>query len=105
MSHITPYLITSDQLMDKAINQRTKFTDLNTGISKFIEWQEIEEGRKTNLPEIEETHKDILFIDWDARIKQSELAVARVTGVSKKIVKAVTYTLFSTNLVKEGNPK
>ena len=33
MSHIAPYLITSDQLMYKAIDQRTKFTDLNTKIS------------------------------------------------------------------------
>lgn len=38
MSDITPYLTTSDQLTDKAINQRTKFNDLNTRISNFIEW-------------------------------------------------------------------
>lgn len=37
MSHIAPYLITSDQLMDKLIDQRTEFTDLNTSISEFIE--------------------------------------------------------------------
>lgn len=40
MSHITPYLTTSDQLTNKAINQRTEFSDLNTKISEFIEWQE-----------------------------------------------------------------
>ena len=38
ISHITPYLITSNQLIDKMINQRTEFTDFNTRISKFIEW-------------------------------------------------------------------
>ena len=32
MSHIASYLITSDQLMDKVINQTTEFTDLNTRI-------------------------------------------------------------------------
>jgi len=37
MSHIAPYLITNDQLTDKAIDQRTEFTDLNTRISEFIE--------------------------------------------------------------------
>ena len=69
MSHVTPYMITNDQLTDKEIDQITKFNDLNTKISEYIEWQETEEGRSANLPEIEETHKDILFTDWDARIK------------------------------------
>ena len=64
MLHVTHYLITSDQLIDKAIDQRTEFNDLNTKISEFIEWKETEEDRRANLPEIEETHKDILFIDW-----------------------------------------
>jgi len=63
MSHIAPYLITSDQLTDKGIDQRNEFIDLNTGISEFIEWQETKQGRKANLLEIEETHKDIIFMD------------------------------------------
>ena len=105
MSQITPYLTTSDRITDKEIDQRTEFTDLNTRISEFIELQEIEEGRKANLSEIDETHKDILFIDWDSRIKQVELTVAREAGVSKNIIKAVNHTLFVTNLLKEGNLK
>lgn len=65
MSHIASYQIINDQLIDKPINQRIKFTNLNTRISEFIEWKEIEKGRKANLPEIKETHKDFIFIDWD----------------------------------------
>lgn len=55
--------------------------------------------------EIEETHKDILFIDWDARIKQVELVVAREAGLSKKIIKAINHMLLATNLKKVGNAK
>lgn len=44
-------------------------------------------------------------MNWDARIKQAELEVARAVGVSKNIVKAVNHTLYATNLVREGNPK
>lgn len=87
------------------IDKRTKFTDLNIRISKFIEWQETKDGRKANLPEIEETHEDILFTYWDARIKKDELAVAREVGVSKNIIKVVNHTLFVTNLLKEDNLK
>jgi len=42
MSHVTPYMITNDQLTDKEIDQITKFNDLNTKISEYIEWQESE---------------------------------------------------------------
>ena len=105
MSHITPYLITGNQLKDRAIDQRTKFNDLNTKISKFIEWQEPKEGKKANLPEIEETHKYILFTDWDARIKQAEVAIARAAEVSNNVIKALNHILFATNLIKEGNMK
>jgi len=38
LSHITPYLTTSDQLTDKAIDHRTEFNDLNPRIPEFIEW-------------------------------------------------------------------
>lgn len=82
-----------------------KFNDLNTKISKFIKWQESEKGKKSNLPDIQETHKDILFTNWDASIKQVELAVARVARVSKNIIKELNHTLFTTNLMKEGNSK
>jgi len=87
------------------IDQRSEFNDLNTNISELIEWKETEEGRIANLPDIEETHKDILFTDWDVWIKQVELAVARVARVAKNIVKVVNYTLHTTNLMKECNPK
>lgn len=102
---VTYRSLSHHQLPAKAIDQRTEFTDLNTRISKFIEWQETEEGKRANLPKIEETHKDILFTDGDARIKKVELAVEREVGVSKNIVKAINQTLYATNLVKEGNPK
>lgn len=93
-------MITSDQLTDKEIVQRTKFNDLNTKIYDYIEWQESKEGRSVNLPKIEETHKDILFTYWDAQIKQAELVVARVAGVAINIIKVVNHTLHITNLIK-----
>lgn len=52
------------------------------------------------IPEIEETDKDIIFIDLDVRIKQIELAVARAADVSKNIIKVVNHILFTTNLIK-----
>lgn len=60
---------TSDQLIDKEIDQRTEFNDLNTKIYDYIEWKLSEEGWSANMPKIEETQKDIFITDWDAQIK------------------------------------
>lgn len=100
MSHINPYLTTSNEVTDKEIDQRMNFNDLNTRIFELIEWQETKYGRKVNLPEIEETHRGILFTDWDARIKQVKLAVATVARVLNKNIKEMNHILFATNLIK-----
>ena len=92
-------------MTDKEIDQRIEFNDLNTRIFEFIKWKETKYGRKANLPEIEETHKHVLFTDWDAVIKEVELAITREVGVSKNIIKAVNHSVFPTNLIKEGNLK
>ena len=52
--------------------------------------------------EIDETHKDIIFTDWDMRIKQDELAVAREARILKNIIKEVNHTLFVTNFVRKA---
>jgi len=44
-------------------------------------------------------------MDWDARIKQVELVVAREEGVSKNIVKQVNHFFHATKIVKEDNLK
>jgi len=93
-------LNTSDQLTNKAIDQRTEFNDLNTKISDYIESQEYEEGISANMPDIEEIHKDILFTYWDVWIKKAKLAVTKATGVAKNIIKAVNHTFQTTKLIK-----
>ena len=81
MSDIIPHLEISEQLTITIIDQRIEFNELNTKISDYIEWQDSEEGRKSDLPKVKETFKDILFTDWDARVKQVELAIARAAGI------------------------
>ena len=66
MSNIVPHLEISEQLTNIVIDQRIEFNELNTKIYDYIEWQDLEEGRRSNLPKIKETYKDILFTDWDA---------------------------------------
>lgn len=66
ISNIIPYLNTSEQLTNIIIDQRIEFNELNSKIFDHIEWQESDEGKRSNLPNISERHKDILFIDCDS---------------------------------------
>ena len=99
------HLEISEQLINTVIDQRIEFNELNTKISDYIEWQDLEEGRKSSIPKIKETFKDISFTDWDAQVKQAELAIARSTGISKNMVKMINHMLHTSGLIKEGNHK
>ena len=105
MSDIIPHLETSEQLTNTVIDQRIEFNELNRKIFDYIEWQDLEEGRKSDLPKIKETFKDIIFTDWDARVKQEELAIAREAGISKNMVKMINHILHTSGFIKEVNIK
>ena len=64
ISLINTYCESSDKLNNQLIDKRLEYEELNKRISEFISWQEYEEGKKADLPNIEEFHKDILFTDW-----------------------------------------
>ena len=69
ISGIVPHLEISEQLTNTVIDQGIEFNELNTKIFDYIEWQDSEEGRRSDLPNIKETYKDILFTDWDTQVK------------------------------------
>lgn len=51
---------------------RFEYDDIHKRVSEFITWQESEDGRKVDLLMLEESHKDIMFTNWDSRLKQGE---------------------------------
>jgi len=61
--------------------------------------------RKANFPKLEESHKDILFTDWDSRLKQVERAMTVMVGVANNIIEATNENLHDANLVVESIPR
>lgn len=96
---------TSKKLTNIIIDQGIEFNELNSNISDYIEWQDSDEGKGSSLLKINERHKDILFTDWDSRVKQTELAISRASFISKIIIKAINHMLHTSNLIKESDPK
>ena len=66
ISQISPYCEISDKLARQVVDMRLENDEIHKRISDFITWQESKDERKANLPKLEESHKYILFIDWDS---------------------------------------
>ena len=65
ISQINPYYEISDKLINQVIYMRFEYEEIHKNIDELITSKEYDEGRKVDLPKIEESHKDILFTDWD----------------------------------------
>lgn len=62
ISQINPYYETSDKLTIHVIDIRFEYEKIHKNVLEFITWKESEDGRKVDLPTVEETHKDIVGI-------------------------------------------
>lgn len=101
ISEINPYFETSDKLTNQVIDIRFEYEEIHKNISGFITWLESDEGRKTDRPKIEQSHKDILFTDCETWLKQVERVTMTTTSATRSIIEAINEKLHSANLVKE----
>ena len=53
----------TSSLIDGSVSLRLEFENADDKISKFLSWQNSEEGKNANLPRVEERHKEILFAE------------------------------------------
>ena len=70
--------------------------------SNFIAWKNTEDGRKANLPKLEELHKEILFASWDSRLKDVEKTTTDAAVVPNSVIENINENLHSANLVAES---
>lgn len=54
------------------------------------------------MPKLEESHKEILFVDWDSRFIQEEKAIADARVVENNVINNINENLISFNLVAES---
>lgn len=104
VSQLSPYCETSDKLTSQVIDMRLKYDEVLKRISNFITWQNSEDGRKANFPILEESHKEILFTDWDSRLGQAEKATAVTAATTNTVIENINENLHSANLVAKSIP-
>lgn len=98
---INPLCVKSDSLMNQSSDLRVTFNEIDDKILGFITWQDTPEGREVDLPVIEESHKEMLFTDWDIQLKQAEREISRATNATNNIIETINDNLHNPNLIQE----
>lgn len=98
------YCETSDKLKSQVMEMRLKYDEILKKVSNFITWKNSEDGRKSDLPKLEESHKEILFANWDSRLKEAEKATVDVAATTNSVNENINENLDSANLVAESIP-
>ena len=73
-------------------------------ITKYLAWQESEEGKKAGFPKINESHKEMLFNKWDAEIKKVEQVAEEAAIAASNIIDCVNENMHRANLILETAP-
>ena len=74
---------------------------INEKINDYLTWQKTEEGRKAGAPIINENHKEILFNNWDAKIKRVEKAAEEAATAANILTDCVNDNLHKAKFIPE----
>ena len=102
ISQWNSYCETSDRLTSQVIEKRLKYDEILKRVSDFINWHNLEDGRKSNLPKLKESHKEILFAYQHSRLRQAEKATTNAKVAVNNVIKNINENLHSANLLEES---
>ena len=62
------------------------------------------QGQAANLPQILESNKEILFLEWQSQLMKMERATSRCISVIGNLIELINDTLYMSNLISECTP-
>jgi len=91
-------------LSDKSADATTDLEQADETLTNFLEWQETDKGQATSLPKILESHKEILFTEWQSQLIKTERAVSRCKLTTSNLVELINDTLYLSNMISQCTP-
>ena len=88
-------------ITEKVEKARTELDQAQETIAAFLDLQDTDQGKAANLPRILESHKDILFTEWQSQLIKVERAVTRCKSTSSNLVELVNNTLYLSNMISQ----
>ena len=83
-------------------NKKLECEKIEKKINYFIQWQASNLGKEADLPQVDKFHKEILFKDWEAQIRQANKATTKASRLEKEITEYVCEQLLKAKLIKES---
>lgn len=88
-------------MVDKSVDARLDLERVDERLTNFLSWQESKEGKATNLPQIQESHKEILFTEWKSQLMKAERETSRCRVAKGNLVELINNILYLSNLTTE----
>jgi len=77
ISQVEPLCDITTSIIDKSVDARQDLEQADETLTNFLAWQDTNEGQATNLPKILESHKEMLFLEWQSQLMKAEREVSR----------------------------
>ena len=71
-------------------------------INEFIQWQASNSRKEVYLPQVYKYHKEILFQDWEAQLRQVEKEAKKASTLTKEINESICEQLLKAEIIKES---
>lgn len=94
----------SASISEKVEKARADLDQEEETLTDFIEWQDSDIGRGANLPRILESHKEILFTEWQSQLMKVERATYRCRTINGNLIELVNNTLYLSNTISQCTP-
>ena len=99
-----PLCETSTTVCEQIEKARSELDHAEETISEYLEWQDSEEGKAANLPQICETYKNILFTEWETQVMKAERAASRCKIIATNMIDLVNDTLYLASMISQCTP-
>jgi len=94
----------SDNITNQVVESRLEYDTTLKKVSNFLNWQKSEDGKKVDMPKLDESHKEILFVNWDSQLRKAKQAVEDVATATNNVIECLNENLHNSNLVVETTP-
>jgi len=105
ISLILPLCEISLSMVEKSVDARLDLEKADERLTNSLSWQESKEGKVANLTQIQESHKEILFTEWQSQLVKAERETSRCRLSIKNLVELINNSLYLSNLITECSPR
>ena len=101
ISLVEPLCEITASIVNKLVDAKHDLEQADETLTNFLAWQDTSEGQATNLPKILESHKEILFLEWQSQLMKAERETSRCRLSTSNLIELINDTLYLYNLISQ----